>query len=245
MTSVNVSSGYDPKSCNALQKPYYRPIEAALRWCGLIGIEAKVLEKVGIELMPGVSDFPQFPCLRANCEKIIDATLNGDLPHGRDGKTVDPDDHVAKHRMTIRHTDLKKWMEENYPDQKPAFLFDEIERATHKKINAESFKALQVENEAQKVRLKNAEAEWLKQAQKLKEAEAEIERLNRTEDIGKPSAMLAVAALMELAAKDRPNYNQSRIISELASKGIKGLSESNLNQMMSKANKMLEDAKRR
>ena len=35
--------GYNPNSCNALEKPFYRPVEAALRWCGLITHEADIL----------------------------------------------------------------------------------------------------------------------------------------------------------------------------------------------------------
>jgi len=52
----------------------------------------------GIEpdLFPGISVFPQWPCLCANAEKIYDAILNGGLPHSRDSRTVSPGDPVAK-----------------------------------------------------------------------------------------------------------------------------------------------------
>ncbi|MEA9979311.1 MULTISPECIES: protein kinase [unclassified Pseudomonas] len=63
---------------------------------------------------------------------------------------------MAKHRLTIRHADLKEWMARRYPDQKPAFLFDEIERSTHSSIDANSFRALQVEHRANKLRLEKA-----------------------------------------------------------------------------------------
>ena len=117
---------YDSKSCSALEKPYYKPIEAALRWCNLVQHEAQILTQVVSALLPPIGAFTQWQCLRANTEKILDATLNGDLVHGRDGRTVAPGDHVAKERMTIRHTDLKAWMFRHYPDQKPKFLFDEV-----------------------------------------------------------------------------------------------------------------------
>lgn len=94
--------GYNAKSCSALEKPYYKPIEAALRWCNLINHEIEILRGTGNELFPGIGVFPQWPCLRANAEKIYDAILNGGLPHGRDGRTVIHGDHVAKERLTTQ-----------------------------------------------------------------------------------------------------------------------------------------------
>ncbi len=169
---------YDVKSCNSLEKPYYRPIEAALRWCNLIQHEVKILEATdSIDLLPPISAFPQWPCLRANAEKIVDAILNCELPHGRDGKTVGPDDHVARHRLTVRHTDLKAWMAKHFPDQKPKFLFDEIERTTHSAINADSFRALQADLKAAQGRIDKATDIYREQKAKIDELNAECERL--------------------------------------------------------------------
>lgn len=138
---------YDTKSCNALQKPYYRPIEAAIRWCGLVEHEANILaelERAGLQI-PIAGQFPQWPCLQVNTVKIFDAIAHREIPCGRDGRTVPADDHVSPPRRTVRHTDLRVWMAKHYPDQKPEFLFDEIERSTHAAINVDSFHALQAE----------------------------------------------------------------------------------------------------
>lgn len=140
-------AGYNTKSCNALQKPYYRPIEAAIRWCGLIEYEAQILremESSGVHI-PVAGQFPRWPCLRVNTEKIFDGLEHREMPCGRDGRPVAPDDHVAPARRTVRHTDLRIWMAKHYPDQKPDFLFDETERSAHAAINADSFRALQVD----------------------------------------------------------------------------------------------------
>lgn len=153
--------GYNAKSCNALEKPFYRPVEAALRWCGLIAHEAQILASIGEDGIPKTGQFPQWPCLQANTEKILDAIMHGSIPHGRDGRTVAAGDHVAKARLTVRHTDLREWMAKHYPDQKPAFLFDEIERKTHAAINADSFRTLQADRDALKARIDKAE-EWAK-----------------------------------------------------------------------------------
>jgi len=98
---------YDAKSCSALEKPYYRPIEAALRWCQLTEHESEILKKTGTDLFPSITAFPQWPCLRTNAEKIYEAIQNGELAGCRDGRRVAIDDHVNKERLTILHTDLK------------------------------------------------------------------------------------------------------------------------------------------
>ncbi len=159
-----MTHGYDPKSCNALEKPFYRPVEAALRWCGLIAHEGEILSALhdGRDI-PKTGQFPMWPCLQANTERILDAIANGDIPHGRDGKTVAASEHVRADRVTVRHTDLKAWMAEHYPDQKPAFLFDEIERSTHSRITADAWHALQAERDALKARIEKAE-EWARGA---------------------------------------------------------------------------------
>lgn len=147
---------YNAKSCSALEKPFYRPVEASLRWCGLIKLEADILTVTGALVLPPASAFPQYPCLRANAEKIFDAIENGEIPHGRNGRTVPTHEHVAADKLTVRHTDLKTWMAQHYPDQKPQFLFDEVERTTHAAYNAETFQALKAERDAAKATIEDA-----------------------------------------------------------------------------------------
>jgi len=149
--------GYDPKSCNALQLPFYRPVQAAIRWCGLVAHEAEILNALhgGVD-RPHAGQFPRWPCLLANTEKILDAIAHGEIPRGRDGRNVAPDEQVRMDRVTVRHHDLREWMVKYHPGSKPAFLFDEIERNAHAAINAESFRALQADRDALKVRLENA-----------------------------------------------------------------------------------------
>ena len=146
-------SEYDTKSCNALEKAFYTPMEVAIRWCNLVVYEVTIINALEGNIVPNIGQFPKWPCLRVNAEKIIDAINNDSLPHGRDGKTVQSGEHVAPPRRTVRHTDLKKWMTEHYPDQKPVFLFDETERKTHAAINADSFRALQADRDSSRIDL--------------------------------------------------------------------------------------------
>jgi len=157
---------YNENSCNALELLYYRPAEAAIRWCGLINHESMILEKIGKEAVPSRMQFPQWPCLEQNSQKILHAISEGKLPYSSLGKPVDKGVHVAPHKITVQHSDLKAWLSKAYPDQKPAFLFDEIERNSHPAINIDSFNAMNAalnaeesRNEKLNARIKEVEAE--------------------------------------------------------------------------------------
>jgi hypothetical protein len=135
---------YNPDS-----KTYYRPLEAALRWCNLSAHEALILgQSAAASACQLGRCFPQWPCLKANAEKIYDAIHNGELRYGYMGRTVAPGTFVDPVYLTVRHIDLKQWMSDFYPDQKPDFLFDPIERSTHNSITLETFQILKAEHEA-------------------------------------------------------------------------------------------------
>ncbi len=72
------------------------------------------------------SSFPQWPCLHANTEKILDAIRNQELRYGALGVTVAAGTAVDRSLLTVRHSDLKWWMVNHYPDQRPSFLFNPI-----------------------------------------------------------------------------------------------------------------------
>lgn len=212
---------YNPKSCNALEKPFYTPVEAALRWCNLIAHEIEILHAVGFDPVPPPAAFPQWPCLRANAEKILDAILNGELPYGRDGRPVPPREQVAKHRLTIRHHDLKAWMAEHYPDQKPPFLFDEVERTTHAKITVEAWQALQADRDALKARVEKAEALYRDKWSKL-EAEAK-QQADEPSPKSRNAYLRTIAALGHAligGSSGQPHPDANAILAALAAKGI-------------------------
>ena len=246
---------YDAKSCSALTKLHYRPIDAALRWCGLIDHEVKILAATGEAQYPPLGSFPMWPCLRNNIEVIIDAIENGDLPCGRDGKTVNPGDHVAPGRRTVRHTDLKGWMARCYPDQKPMFLFDEVERTTHAAINADSFRALQIDRDALKARLDKAADVYraLKQDRDTIAGErdslaAMVEKMNVPSTRAETTYLNIVGGLLGLmlgkngAGKPNSEYlNQASVISALLGHygGKPGMSDTTLEQKFAEANRSI------
>ncbi len=196
--------GYNEQSCSVLEKPFYRPIEVALRWCGLIDHEVQILGQIDADGMLKPEKFPQWPCLRLNTEKIFDAIDHGEIPHGRDGKVVEVGAHVAPSRRTVRHSDLRIWMAEYYPDQKPAFLFDVIERTTHTKLNAEAFQVLKADLDVARLELQRANEQEANSTLKMGEMRSELDSLKQKAEKGllvieRNTLLVIIAALCDEA----------------------------------------------
>lgn len=248
------SSDYNPKSCSVEQKPFYHPIEAALRWCGLINHEEKILTKTSETHRIKPSDFPMWPCLKNNFDKILYAIENKEINHGRDGITVHPDEHVAIARLTVTHSDLKEWMIKSYPDQKPSFLFDEMERKAHAAISSEAYLALQAELEAKK-------AEILRLQERLRTLQADDERkgyqIQSMEKMiaAQPKAestadLLIIGAIIGASQKKKTASGQDgrgvqtalvNLITEHYPK-VSGLSKSQLDRRFAAANALLQQS---
>lgn len=248
-------NNYDEKSCNALEKPYYKPIEAALRWCNLINYEDVILQTVGEELLPPLGAFPQWKCLRPNAEKVYEAILNGELPYGRDGRTVSTGEHVKKERLTIRHTDLKTWMTKHHPGQKPPFLFDEVERTTHTAFNGDSFRALQADRDALKLRVENAIEKYKTLQRERDRIEGEraslaamVEKMNVPGQRAETTYLNIIGGLLGLMLGSTPTgknsvyLNQGAIISGLLGNygNASGISASNLEGKFAEANRSIK-----
>lgn len=136
-----------PNNFNPQAKTFYRPIDAALRWCNLMAHEAKILEVAWNDSSNLSKAFPQWPCLQANTDKIYDAVRNGELPYGSFGISVPLGTPVELTLLTVRHSDLRLWMQIYYPDQRPDFLFESNDDAQDK-ISMGVYFALQAERDA-------------------------------------------------------------------------------------------------
>ncbi|MDX9717799.1 MAG: ATP-binding protein [Thauera sp.] len=140
-------------------RTFYRPIEAATRWSGLERFEPHILEVLGARNIPSPEEFPRWPTLRLNVERIFDAMRNRELPYGRTGITCNDPSLLDDPQLTVRHIDLRAWMTRFYPGQKPAFLFDDIERQRHPVITIEAVQALLVDREALRSQLADHQKE--------------------------------------------------------------------------------------
>ena len=138
-------------------KVFYRPIEAAIRWSELTRFEPRILAVVGSKQLPDAHDFPSWPQLRLNGERIFDALRNDELPYGKAGVTHNDSSLLDDPDLTVRHVDLRVWMSRFYPYQRPSFLFDAVERQLCPTIGIDAVQALLADREALKIRLSELE----------------------------------------------------------------------------------------
>ncbi|MHA8692278.1 protein kinase, partial [Klebsiella pneumoniae] len=186
-----------------------------------------------------------------------DAIHNGEIAYGRDGKTVSPGEQVAKHRLTIRHSDLKAWMAKNYPNQKPSFLFDVVEQQLHAGITVDAYQTLQAENKRLNIRLANAVKTFQQQKQEISELQGERDSLRQMVDNAvqhidgrsETTYLNIIGGLLSLMLGNSPSgrkmsefANQGAIISAMLAhfEGIPGISVRTLEGKFSEANKSLK-----
>jgi hypothetical protein len=128
---------------------FYRPIEAAIRWAGLLRYKALILASIASiaspRCLPQVLDCPRWSECRLYAERIYDGILNAELPFGKNGITLNDPTLLSSLDLTIRHVDLKRWMRTHYPEHRPGFLFSRVERIAHPVITLETGQALLVE----------------------------------------------------------------------------------------------------
>lgn len=154
---MSTPNGYN--SCEQIQSYYtlYPVPVAALLWCGSPPDQVNDHLSHAKETLRGVFFLSYMQCLEPRCKAIHNAIDSGALPVCRE-KGVVVDDHVAPEKRHLRREDLKAWIAKEFPDDKPEFLFDKVERSTHSSIDAQAFQSLQVELEACSSELKRARA---------------------------------------------------------------------------------------
>lgn len=138
---------------NTGQKVFYRPIEAAIRWTGLLPHEQRIIQNVGTRQRLDPAEFLEWPTLHLNVERIVDALVNGDLAYGKNGVTCHDPTLLDSPDLTVRHVDLKAWMTHFYSNEKPKFLFNTVERRLCTGISADAVQTLLAEREALQIRL--------------------------------------------------------------------------------------------
>ncbi|QNM96763.1 hypothetical protein [Chitinimonas koreensis] len=136
-------------------KVFYRPIEASIRWSNLTHHEPYILRVMGQRNWPVEADFPLWPHLRLNSERILDGIRNGDLPFGSNGITTNDRADIDSPSLSVRHVDLKRWMYSVYPSERPRFLFDDIERQAHPAIHLNTVQSLMLDRKLLRQRFRH------------------------------------------------------------------------------------------
>jgi hypothetical protein len=163
-----MTEAWKDDNCAAMKAHYavYSVPEASALWCGVDKDQVKKILSEVVKLSEtgfgrGVWLHDDIPCLEPRSRAIAEAILSGALPHGReDGVTVDSNDVVAAERRRVLGRDLKCWMELEFPNEKPEFLFDDIERNSHSEITLEAYQALQADRDALKLRVEKAKTAY-------------------------------------------------------------------------------------
>jgi len=243
----------DCEDVRAYYSVYYIPQAAAL-WCGVPVEMVETILSQAAETGRGVVDHPKVSCLEPRCRAIHDAIDNDKLPCGRDGKgrNLASQDHVAPERRTVTRQDLKEWIAQEFPSNKPDFLFDEIERKTHSAINAESFRALQADRDAIQRQLKSAketiekiELEKYAAVAKVKQYEERLKHLGDEIDPRSERTYLnIIGALLEMITgtfKDEEFSSESQLRDFIAEKfdDLRGVSPRTLADKFAMAKKAL------
>lgn len=134
---------------------FYSPIEAAIRWSNLLKQEAEILAHTALIAPIDADTLSHWPSVGLNVGRFYDAMHHGELPYGKAGITCNDPALLDTPEITIRHVDLKQWMAKTYPNQKPGFLFDELEQQLHSAIDSDTIQALLMQIKALEAQLKN------------------------------------------------------------------------------------------
>ena len=255
---------WEKNDCAAMRAHYavYSIPKAAALWCGVpedrvhrIVEEAVQVAETG--LGRSIWRHPAVPCLEPRSRAIAEAIANGALPHGReDGVAVAADEHVAYERRHFFGRDLKQWMEKAFPNEKPAFLFDEIERNTHTAISSDAYRALKAERDALASRLENTLSQHRKLREEKEAIEGERDSLKAMVDkLGAPGERAEttyqhiIAALLDCVAGKLPGIvphpsfpSEAKLIEAIAEhfQGYSGLLQSILSRKFPEAKRVLE-----
>lgn len=143
----------ETSKCTPHAKVFYTPIEAAIRWSDLVRYEARILHAMDEKPDADVNNFPKWPILQLNLDRLYDAFHNGELPYGKTGITCKDPSLLSHPDLTVRHLDLRVWMTRYYPDEKPQFLFSGMERQLCSAISSDNLHALLLDREALQLRL--------------------------------------------------------------------------------------------
>ncbi|WLH65146.1 hypothetical protein [Pseudomonas sp. FP2300] len=250
---------YEPKGLSPIEKLFYRPIEAAIRWCDLIAHETEILQFEWDMPDRLRHAFPQWPRLYANLEKILDAIRNQEIPYGALGITVPPGIQIDPRLLTVRHSDLKRWMLYYHPDQRPSFLFHK-NVADQETIHYSTYLILQADRDALQIQLKATEAKLQSLISDLNATGMELESLRvlaenkqQLSDNSRASFLNVIGALVNImlgssrgGRKHSIFDSQASIVDSITAHygGVTGLSKRSLDEKFAAARRSLAEAKR-
>lgn len=262
---------WENDSCATLQacySVYHVPLAAAL-WCGVppdrLEQELRLAVPIGQSNALGraILRHPYIRCLEPRIRAIHAAIDAGEIQACReDGRKTD--DHVAYERRHVYGLDLKEWAKKIAPTERPAFLFDDIERNIHSGINAETYRTLKSAHDAKEIKLTEANAR-IREIEAIKrEVELERDQLRAMIDAltdqlknadvpgdrAETTYQNIIAALLDCIAGNVPDVekhpsfeSEAKLIEAIDEhyRGYGGLSKSNLSRKFPEAKRNLRN----
>ncbi|EOX6785730.1 hypothetical protein ACPU7Y_000547 [Pseudomonas aeruginosa] len=237
----------------SLSAVYYRPIDAAIRWAGLFRFREDILAAVRSWQLPATLDCPRCNELRLYTDRIYDAIFHGELPYGQNGITVKDESLWESPNLTIRHIDLKRWMLDAYPGQRPAFLFSRAERMAHPVITVEAGHALLVERESLRTQLDMCRSQLQALREQLKQQDVATASCTicPISDRAETTYLNIIGGMLELMLGHSPSgapysnfRTQEAVVSALVAhhSGVMGITERTLNGKFANARRRLRSA---
>ena len=225
-------------------------------WCGVPPneVQEELNRTTSHPAIRGVFTHPYIPCFEVRCRVIHDAIESGALPASRENGKV-TDDHIAPERRHVSREHLKTWIAKEHPADKPAFLFDEIERKTHAAINADAFRALQADCDSARAELEKARA-WRSDAIREMDAmrgerdslRAMVDKMNTPGERAETTYLNIIGAMLALMLGSTPAGrpqsvfdNQAAVIAALLNhhEGKPGISVRTLEEKFAAAKRSL------
>ncbi|CAB3803133.1 hypothetical protein LMG28614_05747 [Paraburkholderia ultramafica] len=187
-------------SCETVRACYtvYPVPEAAALWCGVpreeLRQELRAAVPVGEAdaMSRAVLRHPYLPCLEPRIRAMHLAIDAGQLDAFREnGRRLPKGEHVAYERRHVYGLDLKEWAKAITPSERPAFLFDEVERGIHTGITQEAYQSLKAAHDAKEQNVIRANGR-IRELEEEK-ARVEAERNSLKGMVDRMSAQLASA----------------------------------------------------
>jgi hypothetical protein len=198
--------------------------------------------------------FPQWPCLHANIEKIFDAIQHGELAYGCLGVPVAIGTPVDCSQLTVRHTDLRFWISRYYPDQRPAFLFEQS-LDQQGAISISTYLAIQADRDALQLQVKNIEGAYQQLLDELEAIGLERENIHhllkansKVSDRSETAYLHIIGAMVSLFLDHSPSgkphsvfRSQAAIVDALTAhhKNLSGISKRTLDEKFAAAKRSL------
>lgn len=226
-------------------------LESALLWCGVPMEEIPALARECTPLgdtgkRAGIFKHPYISCVERRCILLQEAFESNLLKMGRDGGEGEYHEkilHIAYPRRTIIINDLREYILKHHPNDMPETLFSKNEIHKVQPISNEDYTkvvnqnaTLERENEYLKGRLEKAIEIYHKQEEKIKSLEKNQIQDDELSERSEQGFLVTVGGLIDIILKNTPNYNQEKIIGEIASLEFSGQSADTLKKRFAKAN---------